>query len=393
MEKKIIHLTFRGYENYFPNKDDPNFYLGGWATLQAKSAAKYSIDIKQEVWRPEYETDKIETSCIQNVKGRLFPYKKFGKKYHLNPLSLLRELKLECKKKHVVINLHYMHNISSLLILFLFKKYPIFIHHHGSIPFRYRNNKKGAKKIFNKLLIKIDEYLLKNVDYFSVISKTEKEYLESFVGTKNVILEQGRKYYADYKPIAKCEARKKLGLPLDKKIMIYVGYYYKLKGVDALLKTYSKLKKEYDIQLLMVGGNPDNELYDEVIKSGAFDFGIVENKNLALYYSASDVYVLYSDNDNLVKFGGFGTAPIEAMACNIPIVSTQLVHFPNEDWKRVGEIPKNQEDLFYCIKKVLENPNSYTPRKTSKIYYDLENIIKGNIQIYKDLIRQYYFKE
>ncbi len=391
-KNKVIHLYFRNYKSFFWNKDNPNYYFGGWASLQAKGMSKYSSEIQQEVWRPELETNKIRHSYHNDVKGKIFPFNEILKKYSLNPYSLIKSLYNECNNNNTIINLHYIHSIASIIIIFLFQNHPIFVHHHGSIPFKDKNKNGFIKKLLNFMLEKIDRYLLKKVDYFSVISKTEKNYLKQITGNNNIILEQGRKFYKNWKPINKVTARKKLDLPLNKKIIMYVGFYYKLKGVDALLEAYKKLKNEDDLSLLMIGGKPDDELYPEVQKSDAIDCGRVPNDEMKYYYSAADLYVTGAFNNSWVKYGGISTAVIESIACNTPVVSAQLNHFPNNNFKKVGDLPLNKEELYKYIKEVLNNPNKYSPRKYSKKYYDFEVVLSRNNEIYNHLINQYYTK-
>ncbi len=390
MRNKIIHLTFRGYKNYFPKPEEPEFYSGGWASTQAEASVKQYPELVHEVWRAEYEIDIEKIGYFNNVKGRLFPYGKILKKYKLYPWKLIRELKKELNNNNVVINLHTVHTLSSIIIIFIFRNYPIVIHHHGDTPYRYQNSKSSFKKLIKSLFIRLDEKVLKHVDYFSVISKREKEYLVNIIGSQNVVIEQGRKFYSYYKPIEKLTARKKLGLPLDKKIILYVGYYYRLKGVDAILETYKKLKNKYDVLLIFAGGGVNDELYGKVKDADAIDLGIIDNDSLIEYFSAADVYILFSENSNLVQYGGFGTAPIEAMACNCPIVSTQLYNFPNNDWKYIGEIPQNRSDIYNCVERIFENPYNYTPRIKSQPFYDFEIILKSNFEEYNKLLKKYY---
>lgn len=385
-EEKIIHLTMRGNKKNFPKRDDPNFYLGGWASVQAIGLAKFSSKIKQEIWRPEHEIFYPRQFRSNGVISRLFPFKKISKKLYINPLNLLLELYRECKNNRIVIDLHYVHNLSSLIIVLLFQKFPLVVHHHGNIPYRYNNKKRGIKRLYRKIMCYIEELLLRKVDFFSVISKAERNYLVEVIKTKNVELEQGRKYYNQWGPIAKNKARLNLGLSPDQKIIIYVGRFFKLKGVDILLQVFKKLKEEFDLSLILIGGSSEDELYEDVAKSGALFFKYLPNHKLIEYYSASDVYVLYSETD-IVQWGGLGTAIIEAMACNIPVVSSQLRHFPNNDWRYVGETPSNQNQLYYSIKKVLEHPEFYSPREISKKYYDFELVLERNLRIYSNLLK------
>ena len=51
----------------------------------------------------------------------------------------------------------------------------------------------------------------------------------------------------------KVQLRRKLGLPLDKKIVLYVGFLIQRKGVDLLLDSWSSVVKENNACLVMVG--------------------------------------------------------------------------------------------------------------------------------------------
>ena len=59
---------------------------------------------------------------------------------------------------------------------------------------------------------------------------------------------------------------------IDKKInnnrisILYVGSFYRYKGVDIILDAFEKLgkKKDYNISLTCVGGSPSDELYEKV---------------------------------------------------------------------------------------------------------------------------------
>lgn len=388
--QKVIHLYNRSQSTPFPPKRSAYYYLAGWASLQARECVKYDQEIKHEVWRPEPESHKTESRVVEGITCRLFPVTA-SKRLLKIPHLMIKELKKECQKNQVIINLHNLHNLDTMWLIFLFKNTPIFIHHHGSIPWRYKTSKGWGKSFSKKGLALVDEHVLKWVDHFSVISITEKQYIEKYTKSKNVVLEQGRKYYDKWAPLDREVARKKLGIPSHFKILMYVGYYYRLKGVDVLLEAFNKLKSEFDIGLLMVGGRRNDELYQDVRRTkGVMDYGRIPNDELKLYYSAADLYVLYSGDENLTYFGGFGTSPIEAMACNLPVVSTQLIHFPGNGRRMVGEIPENSDDLYFKIKKVLQNPSQYKPREVSHNYYDFSSIIKRNINTYKRLFERYY---
>jgi glycosyltransferase involved in cell wall biosynthesis len=392
-KKKIIHFLPASKKakgrSSDSNKIPMNTYMASWAGLQAKNTLKYTDKYDLELWVTDRKTETFESEKIKNIEYKLFPLKKKRKNIRLS-FSMLKELRKETQHYDVLINLHAISTIETTVLVFLFRKCPVVVHHHGDIPLEFRKKSGFIKQIIRTFFSTINKQVLKRVDYFSVISAYEKDYLLGFIESYKIQLEQGRKHFNDWKPIEKIKARNKLGINPNKKVIIYIGYYYKLKGVDILLNAFKELKNKYDMELILIGGKPSDPLYNNVKESGAKEFGKVPNNELIYYYSASDVYVFYSENENLVKFGGLGTAPIEALACNVPVVSSQLIHFPTDEWKKVGEIPETREDVIPCIEKILNNPEHYSPRKISRKYYDFESIIKNNIKIYDQLFNRYY---
>jgi teichuronic acid biosynthesis glycosyltransferase TuaC len=103
-----------------------------------------------------------------------------------------------------------------------------------------------------------------------------------------------------FKPIPKEEARKKLNLPMDKKIVLWVGNHLRPeKRFDIVEKAIALAKaKDPSVELVLVDGQP----HDVV----------------PLYMSAGDVVLLVSNAE------GSPMVIHEAMACNLPIVSVPV---------------------------------------------------------------------
>jgi len=108
-----------------------------------------------------------------------------------------------------------------------------------------------------------------------------------------------------FKPIPREEARKQLGLPLDKKLVVFVGNHQRPeKRFDIIEEAITKARKEDpSIELLLVSGKP----HDVVPQ----------------YMSAGDVLVLVSNAE------GSPMAVKEAMACNVPVVSVPVGDVPD----------------------------------------------------------------
>jgi glycosyltransferase involved in cell wall biosynthesis len=113
----------------------------------------------------------------------------------------------------------------------------------------------------------------------------------------------------------------RLGLPIDKKIIITIGWLRRGKGHEYLLKAFSKLKNNEKYCLVLLGrGEDQNRLVDLSneynISSSVIFAGVQENVNEWL--SVSDVAVSSSLSE------GLSNALIEAAASQLPIIATNV---------------------------------------------------------------------
>jgi len=110
--------------------------------------------------------------------------------------------------------------------------------------------------------------------------------------------------------------RKKLGLPAKTFTVIFVGRFLDVKGPDRVCEALKKLGG--GINAIFIGAGSLKPDY-----AGTVFCGEVQHEALPEYLSAADVFVLPT------KAEGCCNAIIEAMACGLPIVSSDLPF--NED--------------------------------------------------------------
>jgi len=132
-----------------------------------------------------------------------------------------------------------------------------------------------------------------------------------------------------FKPIDQLICRKKLGLPLDHKIILCVANLLPIKGLNYLLSAYSDVKKEFENSLLILVG--DGPLRSELIGI-AHKLGFEQNLRMVgnqphqlipLWMNAADLLVLPSLNE------GFGAVVLESLACGTPVVATRVGGIPD----------------------------------------------------------------
>lgn len=106
-------------------------------------------------------------------------------------------------------------------------------------------------------------------------------------------------------------ARKKIGMPLNTNVVIFVGRISYLKCSDILRKLINENK---DIYFIVVGRLIDKEFLD--IKSDNFEYiEMLSSEQLVDYYNASDLSFCLNRGG-----GGLGLTSEEALACGVPII-------------------------------------------------------------------------
>lgn len=207
---------------------------------------------------------------------------------------------------------------------------PVVITSHGADTYRFLNNRSTRPLV---------RWGLRHAQRVIAVSLAEKQFLQKQCGIeeKLVLINNGVNLERFY-PQPMNECRQRLHLALDKKIILYVGYLYPVKGVTYLLDAFSRLRRlRPDLHLVLVGGGSERE----ALSAQASGLGITAqvtfsgekpHDEIPLWMNAADLFCLPSLNE------GWPTVLFEALACAKPIVAT-----------RVGGIPEAIGDDRYAI--------------------------------------------
>jgi D-inositol-3-phosphate glycosyltransferase len=174
-----------------------------------------------------------------------------------------------------------------------------------------------------------------------------------------------------FRPIPREEARRVLGLPPTRRIVLFVGRIEPLKGIDTLLRAMALVAPEIphwqeNLSLVIIGGAPgagadkvsaelarlerlraDLGIEDLVTFQGAQDQDM-----LVYYYSAAEMVVMPS------HYESFGMVALEAMACGTPVVASKVggLAFSVQDGQTGFLVPdRDAEALAARIRLVLSD--------------------------------------
>jgi len=122
----------------------------------------------------------------------------------------------------------------------------------------------------------------------------------------------------------KVSARKKLNLPADTKIILFVGDLIKRKGVSCLIESLQTLKSsQQNFLAIILGEGKELQNLEAMVKEYNMRKYVRFNGNvpravLADFYTAADVFVLPSFSE------GHSVALLEAMASGLPLVASDI---------------------------------------------------------------------
>lgn len=347
-----------------------------------------------------------ENESVANISlhGKTYPLKIFSKvklKKKILPNILRVIVDMQLKAKQILsegYDILYFHGIP-LSFPFLKKSKetsPKIVNHVHGITNPFAVNK--SRIVNNALMINLYNKYRKKVIQKSdlILLASDKDAYHSFLKEFDKDTSQKIHYipnFADpdiFKFHDKNQMRKLLNLPLNHDILVNTGRLNIQKDPFLLLNAFAYLKNELHSKavLFLIGdGDLRNDLEQKIKEMNIAEhvklLGRLEREKVALWLSASDVYVYTS-------FGnGSPIALIEAAMCGLPIVSTDVtgVHdlVIND---RTGYLAQGRDykDIAAKIKRALENKNKLSENilELSRSY-SIQNISKKIIDLFLDI--------
>ena len=191
------------------------------------------------------------------------------------------------------------------------------------------------------------EYVLNAADYIITVSNSNLECIKQLnVKTEVRVIPNGFRSDLFY-PRNLAECRKKLNLPLSRRIILNVGAVYdEVKGGTYLIEAMKEvIKRKKDVLCIIIGsGKLKNKLEKQIKKAGLENYvkliGGRAHTEIPLWMNACDVFVLPSLNE------GNPNVMFEALGCGKPFVGT-----------KVGGVPEiiNSDDYGLLVEPT--NPN------------------------------------
>ncbi len=199
------------------------------------------------------------------------------------------------------------------------------------------------------------------------------------------------KFYPD--PEKGQEIKKELNIEDNSPVLISVGRLTRAKGFFYLIKVVKKLRDKYlDIVLLVLGEGEEREKLEKQVR----DLGLENNvfllgnkSNVNDYLNTADIFVSSS------LWEGLPTVILEAMACQLPVVATDVGgtrEMVKEACSGFLIEPENPQVLSDKIDRLLSSPQKEKMgeqgREVVKGEFSLETMVDNYQKLYLNLCKK-----
>ena len=318
---------------------------------------KYVLDLSQELVK---HGNNVKIICANEPKSDIKEYKNIKIKklnyiFKIANTNLALALPIHLIKENFdVLHAHLptpWFADWSILIAKLKRKKAILTYHNDITG---RGIAKIISKIYNNTFLKLtlrlsDKIIITQPKYlqYSPYLKKFKHKIEIVPNAVNL---------SKFKPLPEIEKQKNTIFFLS-----ILDEFHKYKGLDYLLAAIKKVKKQIPDVKLIIGGKGKlldfykNKTKQLNIQNNVKFHGFIPDNKLIEYYNKFQVFVLPSTDS---KQEGFGIVLLEAIACNTPVISTNIVGIAkNIKEFKCGFIvtPKNVTELKNSILKLLQS--------------------------------------
>lgn len=185
---------------------------------------------------------------------------------------------------------------------------------------------------------------------------------------------------------------KKAIAPAGEKILVHTSNFRKVKRTEDVVKIFAKVIKKIPSKLLMVGDGPERSMCEQLCR----DLGVTDNvrflgKQDAVeeILSVSDLFLMPSQSES------FGLAALEAMACKVPVISSNAGGLPELNVDGLTGFLKDPGDVDGMAEKaifILEDEERLAKFKENALAhakeFELSTILPKYENFYLEVIEQ-----
>ena len=180
--------------------------------------------------------------------------------------------------------------------------------------------------------------------------------------------------------------------PNGEKLLMHTSNFRKVKRIEDIIQVFAKVQKQIPSKLLLVGDGPERSGIEALcrdlgVASDVRFLGKLDTIEEAL--SLADLFFLTSEKES------FGLAALEAMACEVPVISSNAggipevnIHGETGFVSEIGDI----DDMVANTIKILQDVDLHTQMKANALArakeFSLEKILPMYERYYEKIVGQ-----
>lgn len=278
-------------------------------------------------------------------------YKYYGKRINLNLIGNNKLTKIFIAIKRIVVvkklkkkykidcSISYVPPCDYVNVFSRTKKEKVFIDVVSNMSTAFSG---GLKRMFRK-------YVLNKADYIVTVSEGVRQDIIQNFGIKEVrskTIYNSCDIYTIEKECKYGNLIKQENIKLPEKFISTMGSFRQPKGHWHLIKAFSTIANDFpDYKLVICGDGAYRDKYEELIDTLGLQDRVIMPGFLNPPHSViskSKLFVFSS------VFEGFGNAVIEAMACGVPVISTDCKYGPREILAPGMSLKEDINDLVWA---------------------------------------------
>jgi N-acetyl-alpha-D-glucosaminyl L-malate synthase BshA len=183
---------------------------------------------------------------------------------------------------------------------------------------------------------------------------------------------------------------KKAVSPNGEKIMIHTSNFRKVKRVEDVVRVFGKVRAKMNVKLLLVGDGPERQNIEQLCRDLKLCEGISflgKQDAVEEVLSIGDLFLMPSETES------FGLAALEAMACEVPVVSSNAGGIPelNIDGKtgfmcNVGDVDTMAEKALYILSDEDRLKTFKHNARQRALEFHIDKIVPQYEKMYEDVV-------
>jgi len=244
----------------------------------------------------------------------------------------------------------------------------------------------------NKSFLPVVEFTINASDGVTVVSESlKRDTLKSFKINRDIKVIHN---FVDFKRFRKTNKDhfKKAIAPNGEKLIVHTSNFRKLKRVEDVIKVFQRISDQTPAKLLLIGDGPDRQRVEEYCREvcQCVDVRFLGRQDaVEELLAVADLFIMPSASES------FGLAALEAMACEVPVISSNVGGIPEvnihgktgflSDVGDVDDMAKNALAILLDDKKLAQFKQNALEQARK---FDLANILPAYEAYYQEILEK-----